>query len=93
MPGIQDIYSVNVSNRYDISYLNNTEEDDENEAAADYDPLDALKNLEDEKKRAQEEAKKKKLASGSKGKTTRKVPKFQEIKESNVPPKKECEYS
>lgn len=82
MPGIQDIYSVNVTNRFDIG-------GDDDDAADDYDPLDTLKSLEDEKKRAAEEAKKKKQSLASKGKNQKKPVRFQENKESNIPARKE----
>lgn len=89
MPGIQDIYSINVSNRYELSNLSDS--GDESDSAADYDPLDTLRNLEDEKKRALEEAKKKKQAvSKANAKSQKKSSRFQEIKESNVPEKKEA---
>ncbi|XP_039263454.2 intracellular hyaluronan-binding protein 4-like [Styela clava] len=86
MPAIQDIYSVNVSNRYDIG----SEPDDESDTAADYDPLDTLKTLEDQKKSALEEAKKKKQALANRPKNQKKPTRFQENKDSNVPPKKDA---
>lgn len=82
MPGMQDIYSVNVSNRYAIGG-----EDDE--LSDDYDPLDTLKSLEDEKKRTAEEAKKKKQFLANKAKNQKKPVRFQENKDSNIPSKKE----
>lgn len=86
MPAIQDIYSVNVSNRYDIG----SEPDDESDTAADYDPLDTLKTLEDQKKQSLEEAKKKKQALANRSKNQKNKPtRFQENKDANVPPKKE----
>lgn len=83
MPGMQDIYSVNVSNRYDIG-------GEDVDAVEDYDPLDTLQSLEDEKKRASEEAKKKKQSIANKSRNQKKPVRFQENKDANIPPKKEA---
>nr|XP_002126647.1 plasminogen activator inhibitor 1 RNA-binding protein [Ciona intestinalis] len=87
MPVIQDAYSVNVSNRFDLGYKNYGDSDNESDVAEDIDPLEQLKKLEEE--RAKEREQKKKLKEIAAKKAAKKGIHFKENKDANVPAKKE----
>lgn len=76
MPGVQEGYSINVSNRYELSIFG--EDEDDNDSTAELDPIETLRLLEEQRK-VDAELKKK---AALKQKNTKKTH-FKENKDSN----------
>jgi len=66
MPAIQDTYSVDVRNRYDLGF---PESDDDSQEVENVDPLDQLRMIEEEKERERLEKKQLKLQQAAAKKT------------------------
>ena len=82
MPAIQDVYSVNVSNRFALAVDNELDDGTDSDSYADFDPLDQLRLIEEQQQ---------KRGSKKKGKVQQTVPSTQENNKS-VPSKKEVQF-
>nr|CAB3265981.1 plasminogen activator inhibitor 1 RNA-binding protein [Phallusia mammillata] len=86
MSAIQGVYSINVSNRFD---LGNTEED-EADAEELIDPLERLKKLEEQRER-ERVLKKQEKAQQAKRNTNKKATQFKENRDANITKKETAE--
>jgi len=92
MPAIQDVYSINVSNRFALAIDNEIDEGNESDNYGDFDPLDQLRLLEEQKKKDRQPLKKKGKTQtqqeNEKSLPHKKELQFKENKDVNVPPHK-----
>ena len=88
MPAIQDVYSINVSNRFALAIDNEIDEGNESDNYGDFDPLDQLRLLEEQKKKDRLPKKKSKTQTHQENEKSvphKKELKLKEKKDTNVP--------
>ena len=91
MPAIQDVYSINVSNRFALAIDNEIDEGNESDNYGDFDPLDQLRLLEEQKKKDRIPKKKNKAQTqqeNDKTVSSKKEVQFKENRDANVPAQK-----